>query len=46
MDYLYVCSGEERATRLSTTSVNIYIAIYQLSAISAGLLADKLLGKQ
>ena len=44
--FLYVCSGEERATSLSTTSVNVYIAIYQLSAISAGFLADKIFGRQ
>ncbi len=43
--YLYVCSGSERATSLGTTSVNVYIAIYQLAAISAGFLADKIFGK-
>ena len=42
--YLYICSGSERATSLSTTSVNVYIAIYQLCAISAGFLADKVIG--
>ena len=44
--FLYVCSGTERATSLGTTSVNVYIAIYQLCAISAGILADKLIGNQ
>ena len=44
--YLYVCSGSERATSLGTTSVNSYIAIYQLAAISAGFLADKIFGKK
>lgn len=42
--YLFVCSGTERATSLGTTSVNVYIAIYQVSAISAGILADKVIG--
>ena len=44
VDYLFVCSGTQRATSLGTTSVNIYIAIYQLCAISAGFLADKVIG--
>jgi hypothetical protein len=42
--YLYVCSGTKRATSLGTTSVNVYITIYQLCAISAGILADKIIG--
>ena len=41
--FLYVCSGVSRAKKLSTTSVNIYIALYQLCALSAGFLADKIL---
>ena len=42
--FLYVCSGVSRAKQLSTTSVNVYIAVYQLCALSAGFLADKVLG--
>jgi hypothetical protein len=43
--FLYVCSGISRAKKLSTTSVNIYIALYQLCALSAGFLADKIFGE-
>lgn len=43
--YLFVCSGSKRASSLGTTCVNVYIAIYQLCAISAGFLADKVIGK-
>ena len=43
--FLYVCSGVSRAKKLSTTSVNIYIALYQLCALSAGFLADKIFGE-
>lgn len=46
MHYLYVCSSTEQATSLGTTSVNVYIAIYQLCAISAGILADKIIGNE
>ena len=40
--FLYVCSS--RKFSLSTTSVNVYIAVYQLCAIPAGFLADRVLG--
>ena len=43
--FLYICSGVSRAKKLSTTSVNIYIALYQLCALSAGFLADKIFGE-
>ncbi len=42
MRFLFVCL-EER-TSLATTATNVYIALYQVCAISAGLLADKLIG--
>ena len=35
----------EERTGLATTSTNVYIALYQVCAISAGILADKLIGK-
>ena len=44
--FLYVCSGVSRAKKLSTTSVNVYIAVYQLCALSAGFLADKVFGER
>ena len=43
--FLYVCSNVSRAKKLSTTSVNVYIAVYQLCALSAGFLADKVFGE-
>ena len=43
--FLYVCSNVSRAKTLSTTSVNVYIAVYQLCALSAGFLADKVFGE-
>lgn len=45
--FLFVCvsGGYKRANQLSTASVNIYIALNQISALSAGFLADKVLGK-
>lgn len=42
--FLFVCFETERATSLGTTSVNVYIAVYQICAISAGVLADKVIG--
>ena len=41
--YLYICVGTKRKS-LGTSSTNVYIAIYQLAAISAGILADKVIG--
>jgi len=41
--FLFVCM--EGRTSLATTSTNVYIALYQVCAISAGFLADKLIGK-
>ena len=43
--FLYVCTGKHRQS-LSTTSVNVYIALYQLCAISSGFLADKVIGQE
>lgn len=40
--FLYVCFS--RKFSLSTTSVNVYIAVYQLCALTAGFLADRVLG--
>lgn len=42
--FLYVCLPKQRGAKLGTTSVNIYIAVYQTCALSAGFLADKVLG--
>ena len=42
--FLYVCLGVERATSLSTACVNICISINLLAGISAGILADKIIG--
>lgn len=42
--FLYVCN--KHAVRLASTSVNIYIAVYQICALPGGYLADKVLGKQ
>ena len=44
--YLFVCSGTKRATSLATTCVNIFLTITEGCAISAGLLADKVIGEQ
>ena len=44
MRFLYVCSGKGRAEKLGTSSVNTFIAIYQLFALSGGFLADKVIG--
>ena len=45
--FLFVCvsGGYKKANQLSTASVNIYIALNQICALSAGFLADKVLGK-
>ena len=40
--FLFVCSGNRKA--LSTAGVNVFIAIYQLCALSAGFLADRVIG--
>ena len=41
--FLFVCL--EGRTSLATTSTNVYIALYQVCAISAGILADKIIGE-
>ena len=41
--FLYVCS--KHAVRLASTSVNVYIAVYQICALLGGYLADRILGK-
>ncbi len=43
--FLYICLRKDRASSLATTTVNVYIAIYQLCALSGGFLADKVIGK-
>lgn len=43
--FLFICLGMDAATSMGTTCVNIFIATFQLCAISAGLLADKVLGE-
>ena len=45
MRFLFICFGMDAATSLGTTVVNIFMAGSQLCAISAGLLADKVLGE-
>ena len=42
--FLFVCSSLSRAKSLSTVCVNVFIALSQLSALSAGLVADWFLG--
>lgn len=42
--FLYVCS--KHAVRLASTSINVYIAVYQICALPGGYLADRVLGKQ
>lgn len=42
--FLFVCLGARHRTSLGTTCTNVYIALYQVCAISAGILADKLIG--
>lgn len=43
--FLYVCSKPDHAVRLASTSVNVYIAVYQICALLGGYLADRVLGK-
>ena len=40
---LSVCS--KHAVRLASTSINVYIAIYQICALPGGYLADRVLGE-
>ena len=40
--FLYVCS--RKAVRLASTSINVYIAVYQICALPGGYLADRVLG--
>ena len=42
--FLYVCSAKH-AVPLASTSVNVYIAVYQICALLGGYLADRVLGK-
>lgn len=42
LHFLFICSGRRKA--LSTAGVNVYIAIYQLCALTAGFLADRVIG--
>ena len=41
--FLYVCS--KHAVRLASTSINVYIAVYQICALPGGYLADRVLGE-
>lgn len=41
--FLFICAGKRKS--LSTAGVNVFIAIYQLCALTAGFLADKIIGK-
>ncbi len=41
--FLFVCLSQ--ADQLSTAAVNVYIALYQICALSAGFLADRVLGE-
>ena len=40
---MFVCSGS-KSKKLGTVAVNVFIALYQLSSLTGGLLADWLLG--
>ena len=42
--FLYVCF--RHAVRLASTSINIYIAVYQICALPGGYLADRVLGEE
>ena len=41
--FLFVCLTQ--ADQLGTAAVNVYIALYQICALSAGFLADRILGE-